>query len=98
MNAQNLLIKLRERSNTVSLSRDPLAEARAFLRTRKDTPDGAVLHQFLRGFISGPDAFLEADLDRLNARFLPLLKSLTSAYLQRRYDPKEWRRALFCPV
>jgi hypothetical protein len=98
MNAETLLIKLRERSNTISLSRDPLAEARAFLRTRKDTPDGAVLHQFLRGFIAGPDAFLEADLDRLNARFLPLVKSLTSAYLQRRYDPKEWRRALFCSV
>ena len=95
MNAETLLIKLRERNNAVSLSRDPLAEARAYLRTRKDTPDGAALHRFLKGFISGPDAFLESDLDRLNARFLPLIASLIRAYLQRRYEPAEWRRALF---
>ncbi|HKU69194.1 MAG TPA: hypothetical protein VJQ51_00015 [Burkholderiales bacterium] len=95
MNAEALLIKLRERSNTVSLSRDPLAEAQAYLRTRKDTPDGAALHRFLRGFIASPDAFLESDLDRLNARFLPLVASLIRAYLQRRYDQKQWRRALF---
>ena len=95
MDAATLLIKLRERSSATSLSRDPLSEARAFLRTRKHTPEGAALHKFLRSFISGGDTFQEADLDLVGHRSWPLMASLIRAYLHQRYEPKEWHRALF---
>ena len=91
MNAASFLLEMRPRVTVVSLSRDPLADARRFLVERGDTGEGQALRRVMATLATGEGKFTEAAAWLFSGESLARVDALVEARIEGRYSENEWR-------